>query len=181
MLGLLLVAVSLGLSNFAASAGLGAAGAPPGTRWRLAVVFGVFETGMPIAGLLLGRGLAGDLGSAARWTGAGLLMAVGGYTLWQGWRRGAEDEARPAAASGARLVAAGFALSLDNLAVGFGLGTLRVGLPVAVLVIGAVSVTLSLLGLELGGRLGARAGRGGDYLSGLLLIAVGAAIGAGLL
>ena len=83
MVALLLVAVSLGLSNFAASVGIGAAGVDARTRLRVGVIFGVFEAGMPIVGLLLGHGLASSLGHAARWIGAGLLIATGLYALAQ--------------------------------------------------------------------------------------------------
>ena len=59
MLALLLVAVSLGLSNFAASIGIGVSGVDARTRLRVGVIFGVFESAMPILGLLAGRSLAG--------------------------------------------------------------------------------------------------------------------------
>src|SRR5512142_1868807 len=81
MLALLLVAVSLGLSNFAASVGIGVAGLDGRTRLRVGLVFGGFETAMPIIGLLLGQGLAGALGRAAPWIGAGPLIATGLYAL----------------------------------------------------------------------------------------------------
>ena len=58
MLALLLVALSLGLSNFAASVGIGVSGIDPRARLRVGVIFGIFETSMPIFGLLLGRSLA---------------------------------------------------------------------------------------------------------------------------
>ena len=61
MLALLLVAVSLGLSNFAASIGIGVSGVDARTRLRVGVIFGVFESVMPILGLLAGRSLAGTL------------------------------------------------------------------------------------------------------------------------
>ena len=70
---------------------------------------------------------------------------------------------------------------IDNLAVGFALGAVHVSLPVAVIVIGAVSVALSLLGLELGHRLSTRIGGRGEILGGLVLIGVGIAVAAGLL
>jgi putative Mn2+ efflux pump MntP len=186
---LLLVALSLGLSNFAASVGIGTAGADAGTRLRVGVVFGLFETGMPILGLLAGHGLASDLGAAARWVGAGLLIVTGAATLIQSLRSRPAADAGPAPAKdpepagwrSGRLLVTGFALSIDNLAVGFALGSFRVSLPLAVAVIGAVSVALSLAGLELGGRLGARAGQRGGYLGGVVLIAVGAAVAAGVL
>jgi hypothetical protein len=49
------VALSLGLSNFTAAIGLGVAGVDVGTRLRVGLIFGVFEAGMPMLGLLLGH------------------------------------------------------------------------------------------------------------------------------
>ncbi len=194
MLALLLVAVSLGLSNFAASVGLGASGVDRRTRLRVGLVFGFFETAMPIIGLLAGRGAAGVLGHATRWLGAGLLIATGSYSLIQALRpardvasAGTPDEPPPGQPPPGepqrlgRLLVTGLALSIDNLAVGFALGAVHVSLPVAVIVIGAVSVTLSLLGLELGHRLSIRIGGRGEILGGLVLIGVGIAVAAGAL
>jgi putative Mn2+ efflux pump MntP len=55
MLALLLVAASLGLSNFAASIAIGISGVDRQLRVRVALAFGLFECGMPILGPLLGR------------------------------------------------------------------------------------------------------------------------------
>ena len=182
VLALVLVALSLGLSNFAAAIGFGVAGADATTRVRVGVVFGIFEAGMPILGLALGDSLVSTLGHAARWAGAGLLIATGAYGLLQALRAGA------AGAAGSpegqlpltRLLVTGLALSIDNLAVGFALGTYHVSLALAAVVIGAVSVVMSLAGLELGGRIGLRAGPRGELLGGLVLIGVGVAIGIGV-
>ena len=81
MLALLLLAVALGLDNLAASIGIGVGGVRGATRVRVAVVFGLFEAGMPVLGLVLGHGLADSLGQAARWLGGAVLIAVGGYGL----------------------------------------------------------------------------------------------------
>ncbi|MFZ0044288.1 MAG: manganese efflux pump, partial [Streptosporangiaceae bacterium] len=81
MLALLLVAASVGLSNFAAAIAIGVTGVDAGTRLRVGLIFGAFESGMPVLGLLLGEQVAGPLGHAARWVGAGLLIAVGAYAL----------------------------------------------------------------------------------------------------
>ena len=83
MVALLLVAVSLGFSNFAAAMGIGVTGIDSRTRLRVGVIFGAFEAGMPIIGLLLGHSLASTLGHAAHWIGAGLLIATGLYALAQ--------------------------------------------------------------------------------------------------
>jgi manganese efflux pump family protein len=176
-----LVALSLGLSNFAAAIGIGIYGSGPRTRLRVGIIFGVFEAGMPIAGLALGRGLAGALGGAAKWVSAGLLIATGAWAVLQAVRSDTSPGAAPDNYGTGRLIVTGLALSIDNLAVGFALGAFRVSLPVAAVVIGAVSVALSLLGLELGARIGASLGRRGEILGGLVLVGVGAAIAAGLI
>jgi manganese efflux pump family protein len=185
VLALLLVALSLGLSNFAAAIGLGVAGADAGTRLRMSLIFGIFEAGMPILGLLLGHRLARALGGAAHWIGAVLLIATGGYAVRQAARSQARDEHQPAAGADrprtGRLLVTGAALSIDNLAVGFALGAYHVSLTVAAVIIGAVSVTLSLAGLELGERLGTKVGERGELIGGLVLIAVGIAIASGVL
>src|SRR5437660_9356734 len=79
MLAILLVAVSVGLSNFAAAISLGIAGVDARTRLRVGLVFGVFESGMPVVGLLIGSHLATMLGEAGRWVGGALLIGVGLY------------------------------------------------------------------------------------------------------
>jgi manganese efflux pump family protein len=126
VLALVLVALSLGLSNFAAAVGIGVAGVDAGTRMRVGLIFGIFEAGMPILGLLLGHSLAHALGGAAHWIGAALLIATGGYTVLQASRGQARDQHRPAGEGNqpriGQLVVTGIALSIDNLAVGFALG-----------------------------------------------------------
>ena len=185
MIALLLVALSLGLSNFAASVGIGVSGVDSRTRLRVGVIFGIFETGMPILGLLLGRTLASALGHAAHWIGAALLIVTGLYAVIQAIRGNADQDAKalatPAGWRTGRLLITGAALSIDNLAVGFALGTFHVNLAVAAVVIGAVSLSLSMLGLELGSRLGTRTGDRGELIGGLVLIGVGVAIAAGVL
>jgi manganese efflux pump family protein len=213
MLALLLVAASVGLSNFAAAISLGVAGVDARTRLRVGLVFGAFESGMPVVGLLIGDNVAAQLGRTSRWIGGALLIGVGLYALVSSIRAhrahrarggdpardgdpvlagdpaeaGAENPAparsAPAGLTGStpQLLLSGLALSLDNLVVGFALGTYQVAILVSAIVIGAVSVGLSLVGLELGARLGGWAGERGDQLGGLILISVGAAVAAGAL
>jgi len=177
---LLLVAISLGLSNFAAAIGIGVAGVDARTRLRVGLIFGLFEAGMPIIGLAVGHGLANVLGQATRWVGAGLLILTGGYALLQAWRDGDTSTTAEQQRTG-RLLVTGLALSVDNLAVGFALGAHRVPFVLAAAIIGVVSAALSLIGLELGSRIGTKTGQRGEILGGVILIAVGAAVAAGLL
>jgi putative Mn2+ efflux pump MntP len=182
MLALTLVAVSLGLSNMAAAIGIGIGGVSPRTRLSVGLIFGLFEAGMPILGLLIGHGLASLIGRQANWLAGGLLIATGCYSVITGLR--ADRASGPRRTQGRspellRLLASGLALSIDNLVVGFALGSYQVGILVGVVVIGVVSVALSLVGLEFGARIGRRAGERGQVLGGVILASVGLAVGFG--
>jgi manganese efflux pump family protein len=184
MIALLLVAASVGLSNFAAAIGIGVSGVNARLRLRVGVVFGFFEAGMPILGLLIGHRVAADLGHATRWFGAALLIAVGGYGVIKSIRAragSASSAGRSIVGTPARLLLSGLALSLDNLVVGFALGTYRVNLLTGAAVFGGVSIALALAGLELGAKIGERAGSRGEQIGGAILISVGVAIAAGAL
>jgi manganese efflux pump family protein len=177
---LLLVAFSLGLSNFAASIAIGISGVERALRVRIAMAFGLFEAGMPIIGLLVGRQVAHALGSRAQLIAGGLLVATGAYTVVRA--RGASDAApRMTDVRNGRLLLMAASLSIDNLIVGFALGAYHVSLVLAISVIAVVSVGLSLIGLELGAQLGARVEHNSELLAGIVLICVGAAVAAGLL
>jgi len=199
VLALLLLAVALGLSNFAAAIGIGVSGVRGRDRVRIAVVFGVFEAGMPVLGVALGRGLASSLGHVAHWLGGAALVVIGvtGLVLARrGPRPGGGprpvDEptpegpapGRPAAGRPSwrlgRVVVSGLALSVDNLAAGFALGAYHTGLAVAATVFGVVSVVMSLAGLELGAMLGAGASDRCELVASVMLIAIGFAVAAGV-
>jgi len=80
-----------------------------------------------------------------------------------------------------KLLLTGLAVSLDNIVIGFGLGAGRQPLLEVALVVGAASVSLCLLGLELGNRLGRYVGEYSGLLSGLILLVIGVALGLGIL
>lgn len=180
---LLITSLALGLDNFAVAIAIGLSGVRRATRWRVGVIFGLFEAGMPVLGLVLGHVIAARLGSATRWGGAGLLIATGGYGVFQALRPAQPADLERSERSWGlwRLLVTGAALSLDNLAVGFALGTYRVGIAAAAIAFGVTSVAMSLAGLELGGKLGPAAGQRGELLGGVVLIGVGAALAGGLL
>ena len=184
LLGLLLVSISVGLSNFAGAIGIGLSGISARTRLRVGIAFGLFEALMPIAGLLLGQAVAGYLGHIAKYVGSAILILVGAYTIWQG-RRVTSGEPRPqperTEIQTHRLIITALALSIDNLAVGFALAVYHIQIVLAAVTIGVISVALSLLGLELGSRLGTRIEAWSEELGGSVLILVGLAIAVGIL
>jgi len=178
VLALLLVAVAVALSNFAAAVAIGVSGTDRRLRLRVGVVFGVFEAGMPIVGLLIGHGLAHRLGSSGQILGGVLLVLTGGYTAISALRQ--EGSPQHADLGTGRLVWTAAALSVDNLVIGFALGAYAVPVLAAALVIGVVSVALSIAGLELGSRLGVALGERAELAGGVVLIVVGVGVGFGV-
>jgi putative Mn2+ efflux pump MntP len=185
MTGLLLASLSVGLSNFAAAIGIGMSGVDRRTRLRVGAAFGLFESVMPVIGIVLGHSLSGAVGHTGRYAGGALLVATGIYGVVQGRREPKGDAAAgKGPAPGLRttqLLVTAFALSIDNLVVGFALGVYPVPALLAGAVIAAVSVTLSLIGLELGSRLGAGVEQWAEEIGGAVLILVGVALGFGLI
>ena len=178
MLTILLIAFSVGLDNFAASIAIGLAGVDRQVRLRIAVVFGLFEAGMPLVGLIVGNGLAHTLGDSAHIVGGALLIATGAHGIFATLRSGGDRDFDAALTTTrmTRLIVLGAALSIDNLVVGFALGADHAALVPSIVAIGVVSVGLSLVGLELGARLGARVERYGELIGGVVLVCVGLAI-----
>jgi putative Mn2+ efflux pump MntP len=178
VLSIVFVAIALGLSNFAASIGIGLGGVDARLRREIIVTFGFFEVVMPVIGLVVGRRLAQYVGSSASYLGGGLLLVAGLYAFVQA-RRGSDGD-EPTSKPRGGLILTGAALSIDNLVVGFALGAYRVPVVLAAVVIAAVSVAMSLLGLEIGARLGVSVERWSAELGAVVLIVVGLAIALGV-
>jgi manganese efflux pump family protein len=182
LVGLLLVSVSVGLSNFAGAIGIGLSGINTRTRIRVGIAFGLFEAVMPIIGLLVGQAVAGYFGHLAKYVGGAILVLTGAYTIWQGRRMESEEkQSQPTDLRTHRLIVTALALSIDNLAVGFALAIYRIPIVLAAVTMGVVSVAMSLIGLELGHRLGALVEARAEELGGVVLIGVGLALATGLL
>ncbi len=171
MIDVLVVALAVGLGNFAAAIGIGVSGVDRRTRLKVGLAFGAFETLMPLVGLALGRQLSGPLGGAASVLGGGLLIATGVWGIISARR--VREEKPPHEIALGRLLLVGAALSIDNLLVGLALGASDGSLLAALLAIAVVSVVMTLLGLELGSRLGARVERRAGELGAGLLVLVG--------
>jgi manganese efflux pump family protein len=178
LVALSLSALAVSLGNFAAAVAIGLVGVDARTRARVVIVFGFFETTMPVIGLILGHAFAVGIGSQARLVGGVVLCGAGGHASFTSLRRRQPAYYQPRLA---RLIIVSAALGIDNLVVGFGLGAYRVSVITAALVMAGVSVFVALAGLEVGSRAGARLSSTSELLSGLMLLVAGVAIGSGAL
>ena len=182
LLSLLLVSLSVGLSNFAGAIGIGLSGINARTRVRVGIAFGFFEALMPVIGLVVGHEVAGFFGQYGKYVGGAILILTGAYTIIQARFLNVEQKTRmPRSLRTESLLVTALALSIDNLAVGFALAVYPVDIWLAAITFGVVSILMSLAGLELGYRLGKRAEAWSEEIGGTVLILVGIAIAAGVL
>lgn len=162
----------LGLDTFAVAAALGAVGVVPARRMRIALLFTAFEAAMPLIGLAVGAPLGRSIGASADYLAVGILIAFGLYTLLSA----DENEQRLAQLAqfgGRTALLLGLSISLDELAIGFTFGLLRLPVVVVVALIAVQAFILTQLGLRLGNRLSEHLREGAERLAGVALATLG--------
>jgi putative Mn2+ efflux pump MntP len=175
ILKLLAFVLPLGLDSFAVAAAIGASGGLSArTRWRISLLFLVFEAGMPLIGLALGAPLAHVIGPAADYVAAAAVVAIGAWMLFSGESDDEEEKAgRLVSAHGVALIGLGVSISLDELAIGFSLGLTHLPLVPVIIGIGVQAFVAAPLGLRLGGRIAERYREAAERIAGVVLIALG--------
>ena len=134
---------------------------------------------MPLLGAALGAPLGRALGGgAADLIAAALLLALGVYVLAT-TAGGSEREkltlTRPRFGAA---VALGLSVSMDELAIGFSAGLLRVPLVPLVVAVAAQAFLASQIGLRAGGRVGGAPGELAERLAGVAMLALAALLAA---
>lgn len=166
--------VPLGLDTFALAAALGVAGLERSDRLRVTLVFSLFETVMPIVGLVVGRVAGQFLGRWAGYGGIAFLVVAGVLLLWPS---GDEDaEARRlqllAHARGLAILDLGLGISVDELTIGLSAGLLNLPLALVVIWIAVQAFAAGQLGLRLGSRLSEAIRERSEQVAGVALLLV---------
>ena len=173
MVKLLVFVVPLAFDTLALALALGFRGIGP---FRPALTFMVFEAAMPLVGLFIGYFAGARIETPAVVLGGIVLIAVGAHIA----KEATEDEDETSGVSFASLrtsIAAGFGISMDELTIGFPMGTS--GLPlvsvIAAIAVQAFVVTFSgvLLGRHLGARFERRASSMARIIAGVAFVLLG--------
>jgi putative Mn2+ efflux pump MntP len=170
----LFIAISLGMDCFAVSLCAGTSHHEKTWRYsfRIAYHFGLFQGGMTFFGWLAGTTIAQFVANYDHWIAFALLAWIGVRMIREGLDP--NRETCPADPSrGMTLVMLSLATSIDALAIGLSLALLQTSILQASLLIGAVSLLLSLLGLAIGNRLGSLFGKRMEIVGGLTLSFIG--------
>ncbi len=143
--------------------------------WRNAIfislIFGIFHAVMPLVGWGIGSFGLTYLEAVDHWIAFGLLAFLGGRMLLAD---GHSENARKL--TGAALIVAAFATSIDVLAAGITLPTLGISPLLAVAKIGGITFVMSLAGVWLGRLAGDTFGPWAERAGGIILIGLGVKI-----
>jgi len=172
---LLAFVLPLGVDSFAVAAALGAAGLTRAAeRARISAIFVTFEAGMPLIGLAAGGGIARLIGGVADYVAAAAVIVLGVVMLVHGDNDDDEKASRLNATHGLAIIALGLSISLDEFAIGFSLGLLRLPVVPVIIAIAAVALIASHLGLALGSRVSERFRESAERVAAAALVLLGA-------
>ncbi len=172
---LLLIAVGLSMDAFAVSVckGLGMRRLNVRVALVLALLFGVFQAGMPVIGWLLGSQFLWLIEPVDHWIAFVLLGFIGGKMILDAVRGEEEESGVVDRVAWGEFLMLAVATSIDALAVGISLAALNVEIVPSVLIIGVVTFVLSLVGVLVGHLFGSRFERPAQIVGGVVLVLIG--------
>jgi putative Mn2+ efflux pump MntP len=174
LLSMVFISVGLAMDAFAVSLGVGTAGEVSSRRgkFRLAAHFGIFQSGMTALGWVVGSTIIQYVERFDHWIALILLLYIGINLIRSGLSKdGKAFQEDPS--TGKTLVILSVATSIDAFAVGLTIAFINVPVLMTILMIGLITLSLSLIGLFAGTRLGELFGKRTEILGGLILIGIG--------
>ncbi len=147
--------------------------------------FGLFQALMPIIGFYIGLAFSNYIDAFDHWIAFALLLVIGGKMIFDGVKEllSKKEELTPKKFSVVEVLLQGIATSIDALAVGFTLNSMLSGVSnvqlwawISVGIIGAITFTISLVGLIIGvkfGQLFKKKASVAEIVGGIVLIGIG--------
>lgn len=185
LLSIILLAIGLAMDCFAVSIAQGMQGTRPRPVIQMAVLFGLFQGGMPLIAYFAGGIFADFFTRWSHWIALILLLFIGGKMLIEAMVESRElraesqepEKSSPKAALtlGTMLILA-VATSIDALSIGVLFIPVPEVLWLAIALIAATSTLFSLIGFWLGKTLGRHLPFNANILGGCILIAIGVKI-----
>jgi len=174
------IAISLAMDCFCVSLSAGTAVSGENakrTALKLAVFFGLFQSGMFLAGY---GGLASFrvyVEAFDHWIAFILLLLVGGKMVLEFFEKEDDCECGHVKVKNYDnirvLLLLSVATSIDSFAVGISFSTLKTGILIPVIMIGIASFIFTIAGGYLGRKAGEMIGKKAELIGGLVLIAIG--------
>ena len=143
--------------------------------FRLAWHFGLFQSGMFVAGWYGGSAISNWIAEIDHWIAFGVLLFLGLRMIRESFST-AEKYQRFDPTRGWSLVALSLATSIDALMVGISFGLVKLSIWVPAALIGLVALVLSAMGCQLGHTAAGYLGRWAERVGGVVLILIGTRI-----
>lgn len=136
----------------------------------IGLYFGIFQALMPTLGYFLGKGFENLVVSIDHWIAFVLLSFIGIGMIKEAFKD--EEEINDDISFKTMLILS-IATSIDALACGITFAFLRVNIFLAVLLIGIITFTISVLGVYIGNKFGDKLEKKAKLLGGIILIGIG--------
>ena len=173
-LSILLIALGLSADCFvvALSGGISKVNHSLPRLLRVAFSFGVFQALMPVLGWLAGRTIVDLIADYDHWVAFGMLAVVSGRMLWGAFHPELGQGKEVDITKGLLLITMSIATSIDALAVGLSFAFLNVNIALASPIIGAVAFVATMIGFELGNKVGKSVGKRAEAIGAIILLAI---------
>ena len=136
----------------------------------IGLYFGVFQGIMPIIGYMLGETFVNVIEKYDHWIAFALLLFIGINMIREAFDK---DEAVNEQVDFKSMIWLAIATSIDALTVGVTFSFLKVNILFAALLIGLITYILSIVGVIIGNKFGAKYKAGAEVTGGLILIIMG--------
>lgn len=178
---LLLLGAVIGSNNLATALAIGSLGKST-RRWRVALVFGIFEFTIPLVGLWIGQQASKSVAETIFWLGPAILAALGAWIIFSAFRP-EDDIARLAekVTTWRGLIGLSAALSIDNLIAGFSLGLGELEPVSLAATIGIFAIVFAYVGMQIGDRAQEKHRKVTKAGTGIMLVALGGAVALGVI
>ncbi len=143
----------------------------------IALFFGGFQAVMPLVGYFLGTSFSSYIESFDHWIAFVLLGFIGGKMAIEAIReKDSDEEEKTDVLKIGELTIMAIATSIDALAVGITFAFLKVNIFLSVLLIGVTTFALSLGGVLIGNKFGAKYKSKAELAGGIILVLIGVKI-----
>lgn len=170
---LLAIAFGLAMDAFSVSIASGTTvrSSSGSEAFKMAFSFGAFQAFMPLLGWFAGVKMLDFISEVDHWFAFALLLLVGCKMIYESTKP--ETRVEKGNLGFCTLLILSVATSIDALAVGLSFALLKVSIINSIIVIGAVTFTLSFLGAILGGKIRNFSSNKIEILGGIILVGIG--------
>ncbi len=174
IIAVLLLAVGLAMDAFAVSICKGLAMKKPGIKAIIVIGlwFGFFQAIMPAIGYYLGASLYQYISQFDHWIAFILLLLIGLNMIRESLSKDDEEGIDDSISFKVMLILA-IATSIDALAVGISLAMDGSDIIVPAIIIGVVTMAISMVGVKIGSVFGDKYSNKAEFVGGVILILIG--------